>query len=140
MSNQANTSPSGYGLPACKIPAAQPSFATKASNFPPVPVANDLASALAAINAMRQILFQLLNMLNSQNNLGNGYGPGSPFAGTSNPGSRGQNPNFVEVPGSRSVEKVTITDPVSGASVTFNQITGVTFKDAASGQTLTWGQ
>ena len=104
--------------------------------YPAIPLANDLASALQAINALRNIVQGLLNQVGSLYPSINGS-PGRQ-------GQPGQNANsnaggnFQEVPGSRQTQTVKVTNPDDAEQyVTVEIITGVSFKNSA-GQTLVW--
>lgn len=51
---------------------------------------------------------------------------------------KGKLGRFIEV--SRTKTPTTVTDPNSGASVTFNQITQLKFRDNVTGETWEWNQ
>jgi hypothetical protein len=95
--------------------------------YPAIPNATDLASALAAIAAMRQIIQGLINQLNNNNQtVGRQWG----FK-TKQPDPKQDN-NFLEV--QRVQVDKTVTDPNSGASITFKQTSKLVMKDKKTGQ------
>lgn len=65
-----------------------------------------------------------------------------PQPGTTKPSNqkkeKGKPGRFTEV--SRTTKSVTVTDPVSGASLTYDDIVGLKFKDNVTGETWEWIQ
>lgn len=128
------------GAPVCVI---QPQF--KQPSAPPVltasvPIANE-SNVVAAVNALRAYVLATSNS--------------TPAGGGSNPYSTpsgvGASPSFGPLAGANAqtppngfvvtnqvVTQVTIKDPNSAASVTINQIVGLTMTDSVTGQTWGW--
>jgi hypothetical protein len=61
---------------------------------------------------------------------------GSNSASTKKQPTKGQTGRFVEI--SRATQSVTVSDPTSGASVTFEQITQLVMQDTVTGEQWTW--
>lgn len=99
--------------------------------FPSIPPAHNLSSALAAINAMRQLLDYLLNR-QPQNNNGGGN------TGQAKKGAQGK---YSEVPGARKTQKVRVYNPNDKSQfVDVEQIVGLTMRDNKTGETWTWSR
>lgn len=114
------------GAPVCNINPKNPIPASKAPGLPSIPIATDLPSLIAAVNALRQLLLQLLGQI-----------PASSNTITVKPS------NFIEAPNSRVTVQNTIydpNDPTNETYVTVNQITHLEFIDPISGQTIVWSQ
>src|SRR4029077_10642970 len=119
--------------PVCNITPQPPIAEPVAPELPTIPVATDLPSALAAINAMRQIIHALTNQL-SENNSGSGK---TIITGLKPPPKK-KHANFTEIVAKRTTDEVVVTDPNSSASVTVKRITGLTFVNPVSKQTWVW--
>src|ERR1039458_7691342 len=96
------------GAPVCNINPANPPPSSKAPALPSIPPASDLASVIAAVNALRQLVIQYFGQVPSGGG-GNTYitnpqTPGNP----NNPGGGG---NFAEVPSGRVTTTTRIYDP-----------------------------
>lgn len=98
------------GAPVCLLPnqsQATPSMPGRL--FPPIPAANDLPSAIQAINSIRRIL----NMLT------------------------GPRPQFVET--GRVTQKVKVINPDDDTQfVIVERINQIAFKDSLTGATMVW--
>lgn len=133
MSNQA---------PVCLVNPPTPKFPTKGAQFVSVPVATDLASAIAAVNAMRQNWAIVQTQVGQNNTVTNpATNPGGGAGGSSSKKSNTdkKSSNFIEV--SRKTTKTKITDPNDpSVFVEVEQITGLTLKQKSTGETWTWTQ
>lgn len=117
--------------PVCRITPVKPYAPPNAAMATSIPIASDLASAIQAINALRQLLQVIMNQLPSNNTT-------PPGGGFSSSPSKG-NANFNEI--SRVTSQVKIVDPTNPANyVVVNQITALNFLDKVSGQTWQWKQ
>lgn len=150
MANTTNTSSAG-GV--CNLNPQKISFNPTTAPLPAVPIATDLQSAIAAINALRQQMLNVLSLIpttgvggpnpfNVNFNIQNpGSGSGS---GNNNNQNQQKNANFVEQTNLRVTKtvKVPIVDQggnnVGTAEIAL--ITGLTFKDKVTGQVLNYQQ
>ncbi len=117
------------GAPVCNINPKNPPPQSVAPVLPSIPLANDLASALAALNAIRQWILQFTG----------GFVQPSPTTVNIIGGRVG---NFAEVPTARVVETTRIYDPNDPTQQTYvdvNQIVGLEFANG-TGQTIRWRQ
>src|ERR1700735_2853534 len=115
--------------PVCRITPQKPYAPPPQAMATSIPIASDLASAIQAVNALRQLLQILMNQIPNNN-----IPPPGGF--TSQPT---KNANFNEV--SRVTTPTKIVDPTNPANyVIVNQITALKFLDKASGQTWVWKQ
>ena len=130
------------GAPVCNINPKNPiPPQSLAPTLPSIPIATDLPSLIAAVNALRQWVIQYTNQgqggsggRNNQNK-GGGISPGSG-------GSNGNLSNFTEVPNSRQTTTTRIYDPNDPTNQTYvdvKQITAFNFANKA-GQTVKWKQ
>ena len=130
------------GAPVCNINPKNPPPQSLAPVLPSIPVANDLASALAALNAIRQWILQFTNPapIPPAPNVGpGGFVQPSPTTVNVSGGGVG---NFSEVPKARVVETTRIYDPNDPTQQTYvdvNQIVGLEFANG-TGQTIRWTQ
>lgn len=108
--------------PVCQVPAAQPETQPDPRQFPGIPLAYDLASALAAINAMRRIIQMLLNQI-----------------AINNAAKKPKLGNFTEVSRKTKVERIYNPDD-NTQYVDVEHVTSVTMGDKATGQTWTWNR
>ena len=134
------------GAPVCNISPKNPAPISLAPALPSIPVATDLASLIAAVNALRQLTIQYFNQVPSNSDTGvNNPGPiGAPGAPGAVGGGGGFSPvgSFAETPGSRTTVTTRIYDPNDPTNETYvdvNQITGLTFANK-TGQTIKWSQ
>ena len=114
------------GAPVCNISPKNPPPQSLAPALPSIPVATDLASLIAAVNALRQLTIQYFNQVPPSTNTTNG-----PIL-----------TDFTEIPAARVVTTTNIydpNDPTGETFVTVAQITGLTFANNA-GQTIVWSQ
>lgn len=113
------------GAPVCNINAPAPSAEPNSPRLPTIPVATDLASAIAAINALRQIVQALTNQI-PVNTLGR-------------QGAVKTQPSLKEQVSKRTTEMVRVFNPQDKSQfVDVEQINHLQFQDASSGQTLVW--
>jgi hypothetical protein len=99
-----------------------------APTIPAIPVATDMASAIQAINTMRQIIQAMTN----QTGGGGGGGPGTVSTVQA---------NFQENKSKRVVQTVRVYNPNDKTQfVDVKQITGLTFENRLTKQTITWAQ
>ena len=119
------------GAPVCNINPKNPAPISLAPALPSIPVATDLASLIAAVNALRQLTIQYFNQVPSNSdtvvNNGGGFSPVG---------------SFTETPGSRTTVTTRIYDPNDPTNETYvdvEQITGLTFANK-TGQTIIWSQ
>ena len=102
------------GAPVCNISPKNPPPQSKAPALPSIPVATDLQSAIAAVNALRQLTIQYFNQVPPSTNTTNG-----PML-----------TDFTEIPAARVVTTTNIydpNDPTGETFVTVAQITGLKF-------------
>lgn len=115
--------------PVCHIPPEDVNIPQPTSpGLPGIPVATDLASALRAINAIRQTL----QIMNSQQNNDNGFGRRP---------EQGKKSQWSEE--SRVTSKVKIyqnNDPSTGNFVEVEQINKLVMADKNTGQKWTWNR
>ncbi len=141
------------GAPVCNISPKNPPPQSLAPALPSIPVATDLQSLIAAVNALRQLTIQYFNKVPGNSNIGISIpgppgAPGAPgevgggggFVG----GGGGFSPvgSFAEKPGSRTTVTTRIYDPNDPTNETYvdvKQITGLTFANK-TGQTIKWSQ
>ena len=119
--------PTTFEGPVCnlnaKVNVQQPAI----QSMQQIPVANDLPSALQAIQSMSQIMQILINQLPGQNNTQQG-----------NSTKQSNGGNFQEVPGSRRSEQVRIYNPDDHTQyVDVKQVTYVKFANKL-GQNLVY--
>ena len=127
------------GAPVCNINPKSPIPASRAPALPSIPLANDLASALAAINALRQWVIQYINTIPNT-----GGGNTTFITNPTNPNNQPSiSPSsFVEVPSARVVVTTRIydpNDPTQGTYIDVKQITGLRFANK-TGQVINWSQ
>lgn len=137
------------GAPVCNINPKNPVPTSLTPNLPAIPLAtNDLASIVAALNAIRQWIQQFSNSI-PQSNVNFNFNPDNPGninnyyqnggGGGPNPGAAG---DFSEVTASRVTTDQQIydpNDPTGQTYVTVSQITGLKFTNKL-GQTVVWQQ
>ena len=132
------------GAPVCNINPKNPPPQSLAPTLPSIPIATDVPSLIAAVNALRQWIIQYTNQgqggsggPNNQNQGGGTTPPGGRGGGT--PGNLS---NFAEVPNSRQTTTTRIYDPNDPTNQTYvdvKQITALDFANKA-GQTVKWKQ
>ena len=132
------------GAPVCNINPKNPAPISLAPALPSIPVATDLASLIAAVNALRQLTIQYFNQVPGNSNTGFNGTPGQPGAPGAVGGGGGFSPvgSFAETPGSRTTVTTRIYDPNDPTNETYvdvKQITGLTFANK-TGQTIKWSQ
>ena len=137
------------GAPVCNINPKSPVPASKAPQLPSIPIATDLATAIAALNALRQWVTQFMNNPSTFSNDVN-IGPGGfiqPKPGAVSPvppgGVVGVGSNFAEVPTARRTTTTRIYDPNDPTKQTYidvEQITGLQFANSKTGQRINWSQ
>jgi hypothetical protein len=121
--------------PVCPISKDQVINQPTTNNIPTIPLAYDLASALAAINAMRQAIQVLGRQITINNTFVSPGRQGGNNTSKSKPPSDG---DFNEVPGSRKTETVRITQANNPNNyVEVEQINSIMLKDK-SGETWVW--
>ena len=130
------------GAPVCNISPKNPPPQSLAPALPSIPVATDLQSLIAAVNALRQLTIQYFNQITPSNPL-NPVNPANP--------SQPDNPSFPGFPGvgdfsedvpARTVVTTRIYDPNDPTNETYvdvEQITGLKFANR-TGQTILWSQ
>ena len=136
------------GAPVCNINPASPPPSSRAPALPSIPLATDLTSAIAAVNALRQLVIQYFNQTGGGSQTAGPRGavgvPGT--AGTPGVpgGSKGDATvgNFEEVPTGRITTTTRIydlNDPTQQTYIDVEQITGLQFANK-TGQTIVWNQ
>jgi hypothetical protein len=126
------------GAPVCKINPAPPVFPSKPLVLPAIPVATDLASLIAAVNALRQAFIAMNGQVNPNNTPGS---PGGGFTANWPANKQGKANSFTEVRPQRVTTTNRIYDPNNKQNyVDVQQITGLTFVDPTTQQTWTWSQ
>ena len=129
----------GSSAPVCNVNPPSPAPSGNPPALPAIPVANDLASVIQAVNAIRQWInsYQKPKVVISGFTTTNPNNPNQP----SNSGSSNPQNNFTEVRAKRITSQVKVVNPNDSSQyVTVNQITGLTFQDPVTGQTVTWSQ
>lgn len=105
----------------------------------PVPVATDLASALAAIQALRNNFHVLYNTLTAPpRNTLNGTASSSPGPTPQLKTGSPKNGRWQEVPGSRLVQRVEVPVNSEKDTVTIERINGYTMRDSITGELFVW--
>lgn len=118
------------GAPICYINPPPPTAEPVAPTIPAIPVATDLASALSAINLMRQII-----------QTGGGQIPGGAGAGGGTIARKKNDANFKELKVKRVYATTRVFNPQnSNQYVDVKQITGLTFQDPITKQEIVWTQ
>lgn len=103
--------------------------------LPSIPVATDLPSALQAINALRQTINIIINNTTPSNP---GGSPGGGFKSQNQPNPQA---NFTEIRANRVTQTVRVFNPQDhNQFVDVQQITGLTFLDPQTKQTIVWSQ
>lgn len=123
------------GAPVCVIQPTEPIQVPKGQQLPPIPIATNLLSAIQAINAMRQLIIVMLGQIspNGQPTPGGGF--------SSNLPPDPKKANFKEVRAARQTTTMRIYDPTNRNNyVDVQQITGLTFIDPLTSQTINWQQ
>ena len=129
----------GTVAPVCNVNGPQPVVQPSPQALPAIPVATNLATAIQAINVMRQAINTMNNNIppNNQNNQNtniNGF-----TTKQNQQQNTPQKSSFVQV----SVVKntVRITNPDNPDQyVDVEQITGLTMQNPVTGQSWTWSQ
>ena len=140
------------GAPVCNINPKNPPPQSLAPTLPSIPIATDVPSLIAAVNALRQWIIQYTNQgqggsggPNNQNQGGGtnpGGGPKNQNQGGGGGGTTGNLSNFAEKPNTRQTTTNRIYDPNDPTNQTYvdvKQITGLSFSNKA-GQTISWKQ
>ena len=120
------------GAPVCNINPKNPPPQSKAPALPSIPVATDLQSLIAAVNALRQLTIQYFNQITPSNPL-NPVNPANPSPGVG---------DFTEDVPARTTVTTRIYDPNDPTNETYidvQQITGLKFANK-TGQTINWSQ
>ncbi len=130
------------GAPICNINTKNPPPQSKAPALTSIPVATDLQSLIAAVNALRQLTIQYFNQITPSNPL-NPVNPANPQApqSPSFPGFPGVGDFSEDVP-ARTTVTTRIYDPNDPTNETYidvQQITGLKFANR-TGQTINWSQ
>jgi hypothetical protein len=116
--------------PVCHVSKDQVISQPAPKTQPSIPLATDLASALAAIGALKKIV-ENLTQPQPQNNTG-----GNGFKTTNNPP-----PNGTWQQQSRTTEKVKITNPSDPSQfVEIERINALTMVDTTTGNTWKWNR
>lgn len=114
-----------------------PGQGTGQPDAPALPAIPDLDGTAAGLNSTVQALADTVRILSGQNPSPNNL---QGLKVKSNKSNKKKDPNnsarFVEK--SRQTKSVTVSDPVSGASVTFNQITQLVMQDTITQELWTW--
>ncbi len=132
------------GAPVCNINPKNPVPTSLTPNLPAIPLAtNDLASIVAALNAIRQWIQQFSNSI-PQSNVNFNFNPDNPGNTNNyyNNGGGSAAGDFSEVTASRVTTDQQIydpNDPTGQTYVTVSQITGLKFTNKL-GQTVVWKQ
>ena len=116
--------------PVCHIPPVPPRTQPHPINLPAIPpVTNPSLQVLAnAVNAIRTVVMYL-----------SGQQPTQGGGRIESPKNKEPKPTrWIEA--SRRTEDVTITDPNSGASITFTRINQLTMHDHITGEAWTWNR
>ena len=129
----------GTVAPVCNVNVRQPVVQPSPPALPAIPIATNLATAIQAINVMRQAINTMNNNIppnnqNNQNTIMNGF-----TTKQDQQQNTPQKSGFVQV----SVVKntVRITNPDNPDQyVDVEQITGLTMQNAVTGQSWTWSQ
>jgi len=127
------------GAPVCNInPRSQPP-ASRAPSLPSIPLASDLPSLIAAVNALRQLTIQYFNQVGPP-----GGGNTTFITNPTNPNNQpGISPSsFAEVTAARVTTITRIYDPNDPTQETYidvKQITGLQFANK-TGQVINWSQ
>ena len=132
------------GAPVCNINPKNPPPQSKAPALPSIPVATDLQSLIAAVNALRQLTIQYFNQVPGNSNTGFNGTPGQPGEPGTPGGGGGFSAigNFAEDVPARTVVTTRIYDPNDPTNETYidvQQITGLRFANR-TGQTINWSQ
>ena len=132
------------GAPVCNISPKNPPPQSKAPALPSIPVATDLQSLIAAVNALRQLTIQYFNQVPGNSNTGFNGTPGQPGEPGTPGGGGGFSAigNFAEDVPARTVVTTRIYDPNDPTNETYvdvEQITGLKFANQ-TGQTILWSQ
>lgn len=105
-----------------------------AKELPSIPHATDLPSALAAVNAMRQILDAMLNRIGTS---GGVQRPGAQTGGPSTPQKKQQVGRWVETNRSTKEVQIPIDDSGDPPTVTIKRTNSITMRDTVTGEVLT---
>ena len=132
------------GAPVCNINPKNPPPQSLAPALPSIPVATDLQSLIAAVNALRQLTIQYFNQVPGNSNTGFNGTPGQPGKPGTPGGGGGFSAigNFAEDVPARTVVTTRIYDPNDPTNETYvdvEQITGLKFANR-TGQTILWSQ
>ena len=132
------------GAPVCNISPKNPPPQSTAPALPSIPVATDLQSLIAAVNALRQLTIQYFNQVPGNSNTGFNGTPGQPGKPGTPGGGGGFSAigNFAEDVPARTVVTTRIYDPNDPTNETYvdvEQITGLKFANR-TGQTILWSQ
>lgn len=112
--------------PICYINPPPPSAEPVKPTIPAIPVATDLASAIKAINTLTQIVQQITNQVGSSSGGG---------------GASVKTANFSEDKSKRTTIITRVFNPTDKTQfVDVKQITGLTFHNPVTKQTITWKQ
>ena len=122
------------GDPVCNIKQRVPVASPQIPNFPAIPKAWDLPSALRAIQALTQIV----QILTSQYP-GNQFNQGDTLVGGASKKDSASNGDFTEMKDRRQTKETRIYDPNDKeVFVDVKQITGLTFFDKVSKHFVKW--
>lgn len=121
--------------PICNITPPAPPSVTPVTGLPAIPVATDLGSLIAAVNAIRQVLNQMNHVIPTVI---------EGFSNTTKPQKKNPKPqtaNFQEVTTKRVTKTVKVSNPQDPTQyVMVKQITGLTFQNSQTKETITWSQ
>lgn len=121
--------------PVCPVSRDEVIGQPSTANIPNIPLANDLPSALAAINAMRQAVM----IMNNRIIINNTYiTPGKQGGNSSTKTKPPSDGDFKEVAGTRQTKTVRVEQEGNPNNfVEFEQINSLTLKDK-NGETWVW--
>lgn len=117
--------------PVCNVNQTRKPVKIVGPPLPPIPKATDLPSAIQAINAITQTINVIVNNIT----------PSNPGGQTGGGGFTEQNANFTEVRAQRVTTTQRIFNPQDNTQyVDVQQITGLSFIDPDTKQTIVWKQ
>lgn len=120
------------GAPVCNVSPTPPPQQPGAVYVPNIPVASDLPSAIAAVNAMRQVMMASAGQNSSGFNPGPGPNPGGGFTSK----SQFQVTNQVITP----VRIYDPNDPSKQTYVDVNQVVSLTMSNPVTKESWSWQQ
>jgi hypothetical protein len=126
--------------PICPVPGAEPIGQPGGANIPSIPVANDLESAIAAVNTMRIAIGMLAGHIRPSNKqVKPGHQGGSFGSHTKDSNNAGKNGNWNEI--KRTVKRVRVSNPDDESQfVDVDRIDNFTMRHRISGDTWVWNR